>query len=83
MLAAYLWLIRIGRAEEDGLYPPYLSYVARRPVESAVTQSLATAPARQACRRASSCPRTAANHRASGGRHRQQRCGHGTKCASG
>ena len=57
MLAAYLWLIRIGRAEEGRLYPPYLSYVAPSLVESAVTQSLATAPARRAYRRASSCTR--------------------------
>lgn len=57
MLAAYLWLIRVGRAQEGRLYQPYLSYVAPTLVESAVAESLATATARRAYRRASSCTR--------------------------
>jgi RsiW-degrading membrane proteinase PrsW (M82 family) len=51
VLAIYLWLIRMGRAQEALLYPPYLDYVAPSVVDPALRGSLASATARRAYRR--------------------------------
>lgn len=57
MLAFYLWLIRVGRAQEARLYPPYLTYVAPALIEPGVAASLGSAATRRTYRKASSCTR--------------------------
>ncbi len=51
MLGLYLWLIRVGRAQESRLYVPYLAH-APALVDPALADSMHTAAARKAYRRA-------------------------------
>lgn len=53
VLALYLWLVRVGRAQEARLYLPYLSYADPSLVDPAVAESLGSAKARRKHRRTS------------------------------
>jgi RsiW-degrading membrane proteinase PrsW (M82 family) len=57
LLGIYLWLIRVGRTQEARLYRPYLGYVAPSLVDPGIAESLGSAAARRAYRRASSMTR--------------------------
>lgn len=50
LLAVFLWLIRVGRRQEAGLYVPYLSYVEPSFLDPALTEALTSPPARRAYR---------------------------------
>lgn len=54
VLGLYLWLIRVGRAQEAAVYVPYLSYAPV--VDSALAASMRSARSRRAYRSSGSCP---------------------------
>ncbi len=54
VLGLYLWLIRVGRAQEAAVYVPYLSYAPV--VDPALAASMHSARSRRAYRSSGSCP---------------------------
>jgi len=64
VLAVYLWLIRIGRRQEAGLYLPYLSYVDPSLVDPDLARSIGSGKARRAYRKALPNKGTRARQRA-------------------
>lgn len=66
ILALYLWLIRVGRAQEARIYLPYLRYAAPSLVDPSAIVSMRSARARRSARKSSAhlAGRARGRHRA-------------------